>query len=140
MTTDSASGMQIDAEIPYVPAALRPTKQKAAIKEEKDTIVVVGQQRQKKKRKAGELKSTPAVHSVDTAKEEPREPFDFSTVPNILDSNPDLGEGGEIESSQRKKRQKRSSKTAGTFRGDFPAPPKARSEVKSGNQSFTFGK
>ena len=26
----------------------------------------------------------------------------------------------------------------GTFYGDFPAPPKAHSELKSGNQSYTF--
>jgi len=80
------------------------------------------------------------------------ESFDFSAVHNILDDNPDL------EDRNRKKRQKKQSKgwpflfsfrvwdslfpsflvPGGVFYGDFPAPPKAHSELKSGNQSYTF--
>ena len=79
------------------------------------------------------------------------EPFDYSKVPNILDDVPIP----EQDHGKRKKKQKqgtpftftftlyRSSlltftKTGGMVYGDFPAPPKAHRETKSGNQSYTF--
>ncbi|KAF5315383.1 hypothetical protein D9619_007468 [Psilocybe cf. subviscida] len=129
---DEATGMQV--EIAYMPASQRPTKVKAAAElKEPDTIVVVGQARQKRKRKepkatasGQESKSgTPGAEDEDAA-----EPFDFSAVSNILDDNPDTED-------RKKKRQKKQPKT-GQFFGDFPAPPKAYSELKSGNQSHTF--
>ncbi|KDR77424.1 hypothetical protein GALMADRAFT_209792 [Galerina marginata CBS 339.88] len=140
---DGASGMQV--EIPYVAASQRSTKE---IKEEKDTIVVVGQARQKRKRKGTEAKSGPGLGNEDAnegveiedtkataagrsvPKQEDVAPFDFAAAPNILDDNPDLED-------RKKKRQKKQSKGA-SFYGDFPAPPKAHSELKSGNQSHTF--
>ena len=82
------------------------------------------------------------------------ESFDFSAVHNILDDNPDLEDG-----NRKKKRQKKQNKgqscryfspffissvrfifsiPGGVFYGDFPAPPKAHSELRSGNQSYTF--
>lgn len=80
------------------------------------------------------------------------EPFDYSKVPNILDDVP-IPE--QDHGRKRKKKQKqgtpftfmftlyRSSlltftKTGGMVYGDFPAPPKAHRETKSGNQSYTF--
>ncbi|KAJ3510409.1 hypothetical protein NLJ89_g4693 [Agrocybe chaxingu] len=137
---DEATGMEV--EIPYVPASQRATKQ-IQVKEESDTIVVVGQARKKRKRKAAETaggeESAPpkkdegdlTATKMEGADEE--EPFDFAKVPNILDDNPDLEEG-----SKKRKRQKKQGNKGGTFYGDFPAPPKAYSEVKSGNQSYTF--
>ncbi|KAG5642308.1 hypothetical protein DXG03_003028 [Asterophora parasitica] len=134
------SGMQV--EIPFVPAAQRKTTAQTV----DDSIVVVGQARQKKRKRT---KSTPdgAVsasaeglsqkskpqHEGSGSKDEPGEPepFDFSAVPNILDDNP------HTEETKQKKRQKKQ-KRGGEFYGDFPAPPKAHSEVKRGNQSHTF--
>ncbi|KAF8959127.1 hypothetical protein BDZ97DRAFT_1906257 [Flammula alnicola] len=128
---DEATGMQV--EIPYVPASQRPTKR---VEEERDTIVVVGQARQKRKRK--EAKGSPATEdgtnsSKPSVKKEGNasdEPFDFSAIPNILDDNPDT--------EDRKKKRQRKQNKGGVFYGDFPAPPKAHSELKSGNQSHTF--
>ncbi|PPQ68746.1 LOW QUALITY PROTEIN: hypothetical protein CVT25_012840 [Psilocybe cyanescens] len=138
---EGASGMQV--EIPYVASAQRQSK---PVKEERDTIVVVGQARQKRKRK-GEGKATPTIEgdkndkdsgikdeqtdTSNSAKLEDAELFDFSAVPNILDDNPDLED-------RKKKRQRKQPGKGGVFYGDFPAPPKAHSELKSGNQSHTF--
>ncbi|PPR05868.1 hypothetical protein CVT24_006622 [Panaeolus cyanescens] len=136
--TVEENGMQV--EIPFLPASQRQPKKE----EEQDTIIVVGQARQKRKRankqaeggkgtKKAAAESTPA-----TSEETSAEPFDFSTAPNILDDNPD--EGDTEEAKRKKKRVKKASKGAGQFYGDFPAPPKAQNEVKSGNQSHTFRK
>lgn len=87
--TDPIGDDGATAEIPFVPAHLRQTV-KAEIVD--DAIVVVGQRQKKRKRnkKAGiggddgsEMPSTPAAHT----KTEPEEvvPFDFASVPNILD-------------------------------------------------------
>ncbi|CAA7266028.1 unnamed protein product [Cyclocybe aegerita] len=137
---DEATGMEV--EIPYVPASQRTTKQ-VPVKEERDTIVVVGQARKKRKRKATEVadgeesaaskKDKGDLAATKMAGADDEEPFDFAKVPNILDDNPDLEEG-----SKKRKRQKKQGNKGGTFYGDFPAPPKAYSEVKSGNQSYTF--
>ncbi|KAF8148190.1 hypothetical protein B0H34DRAFT_737252 [Crassisporium funariophilum] len=137
---DEFSGMQV--EIPYVPASQRPTKR---LKEETDTIVVVGQARQKRKRagkaaetsagvedESGPVKGKQKQKAQDESgvTVEGQESFDFSAVPNILDDNPDVED-------RKRKRQKKQNK-GGMFYGDFPAPPKAYSELKSGNQSHTF--
>ncbi|KAF8184172.1 hypothetical protein BJ912DRAFT_975089 [Pholiota molesta] len=134
---DEVTGMQV--EVPYVPAAQRSTKRVEVV--EQDTIVTVGQARQKRKRKAGEgkeqagsgvLEDGASSDSKPNAKKTPVgavELFDFAAVPNILDDNPDMED-------RKKKRQRKQNK--GNFYGDFPAPPKAHSEVKSGNQSHTF--
>jgi len=132
---DGVQGMQV--EIPYLPVAQRRTIQ---AREQKDTIVVVGQAKQKKRKRikgvVEDLKlSTQTgkgkVHDDDANDtREESQPFDFSAVPNMLDGNPDIE-----DVNRRKKKQK---KKGGTFFGDFPAPPKAHSELKSGNQSHTF--
>ncbi|KAG5649848.1 hypothetical protein H0H81_001773 [Sphagnurus paluster] len=134
------SGMQV--EIPFVPATQRKTIQTV-----EDSIVVVGQARQKKRKrtKTAPVDETASVSAETSSQKtshepagsndapEPRdhEPFDFSAVPNILDDNPNA------EDNKQKKRQKKQ-KSAGVFYGDFPAPPKAHSELKRGNQSHTF--
>lgn len=90
--------MQI--EIPFVPAAQRQITKTTTIVEEKekDTIVIVGQSKTKKRKRtrtsaAGgsqsrgtEIKAEPT--SGESAVE--AEPFDFASVPNILDDNPDV--------------------------------------------------
>lgn len=150
----------MQVEIPFLPANQRQAKKE----EEQDTIIVVGQARQKRKRanKRAEDASSVTKDTVDSSdvKSEATSsgPFDFSTAPNILDDNPD--EGDTEEAKRKKKRVKKATKGkrcslppmlifsfntifvlgAGQFYGDFPAPPKAHSEVKSGNQSHTFRK
>jgi len=136
--TEVSSSM--DVEIPFIPAPQRSTE---VVNEEQDTIVVVGQARRKRKRPkatsadgvettSSSGKKTKVTKGVE-AKDEDGEAFDFSAVPNILDDNPNLGD----EKAKKKKRE-RKEKKGGVFYGDFPAVPKAHSELKSGNQSHTF--
>ncbi|KAF8989034.1 hypothetical protein BDQ17DRAFT_1393351 [Cyathus striatus] len=126
MQLDPALGMQV--EVPFVPSAQR----KVTKVEETDTIVVVGQARQKKRKREDKSKAQSDEEEV----EQPA--FDFSSVPNLLDDNPNAeGDQG------RKKRQRKAGTKGvkgGQFYGDFPAPPRAYNEVKSGNQSHTFRK
>ncbi|KAG6819666.1 hypothetical protein H0H93_009746 [Arthromyces matolae] len=135
------SGMQV--EIPFIPASQRKAVQPIV----DDSIVTVGQARQRKRKRtkppADGLIPTTSAEKSNSEEVEPQnatkdstavndqEPFDFATVPNILDDNPD------VEDTKQKKRQKKQ-KSGGNFYGDFPAPPKAHSEFKRGNQSFTF--
>ncbi|KAJ7089360.1 ribonuclease H-like domain-containing protein [Mycena belliarum] len=137
---EAAQGMQ--AEVPYVPAAQRSTKREAPVVD--DTIAVVGQARQKKRKRAkvdvdngdGEADDTSSL--VKPAKKERRTPevavegemFDFTAVPNILD---DVPNGEDMRVKKKKKQRKRR-----PMYGDFPAPPRAHSDVKSGNRSHTF--
>lgn len=161
--TDKVPDAQ-EVEIPFVPSSQRLLK-----REEKDTIVIVGQVRQKRKRKAEkpldssqEISSSSKQVDVPESKtrgrlEEAQEPFDFSSVPNILDADSEAGveeEGGGIEKRKRKQKKVNTkgllivsfrlvhllqlSLQGGTFYGDFPAPPKAHSELKGGNKSYTF--
>lgn len=141
-------------EIAYVPAAQR---QQANIID--DSIVVVGQARQKKRKrvKGSVAKDGDSVADDKQKRREevaPLEPFDYSTAPNILD---DIPTPDQDPASRKKKKQKH---TKGRSRallspstgyspvffdlgavleyGNFPAPPKAHRELKSGNQSYTF--
>ncbi|KAJ7896101.1 ribonuclease H-like domain-containing protein [Mycena olivaceomarginata] len=131
---EPAHGMQV--EVPYVPAAQRATKQIVEVVD--DSIVVVGQARQKKRKRAktdtgadGDGDGDATTADSATASEEV-EAFDFGAVPNILDDVPN----DEDNRVKRKKKQKQVKDKA--FYGDFPAPPKAHSELKGGNQSHTF--
>ncbi|KAF5360491.1 hypothetical protein D9756_004521 [Leucocoprinus leucothites] len=139
-TLEEAMGMQI--EIPFVPASQRQTTTAVVVGEkEKDTIVVVGQSKSKKRKrtkstvatkdKIKENEGTPS--STGGEAEGEGETFDFASVPNILDDNPEVQPG---ERKPVKKKQKKGK--GGQFFGDFPAPPKAHSEFKGGNQSHTF--
>ncbi|KAI9510150.1 ribonuclease H-like domain-containing protein [Russula earlei] len=128
-------------EIPFVPAPLR-----QAVKTEvvDDAIVVVGQRRTKRKRTkkaeidvdgSADIPSTPAT----IAKSEPEEiaPFDFASAPNILDDSP--SEHSEQEGRRRGTRlRSRKGLVAASERGSFPATPKDRREVRSGNMTHTF--
>ncbi|KAL0960894.1 hypothetical protein HGRIS_005903 [Hohenbuehelia grisea] len=137
--TDTFTGMQV--EVPFVPLAQR---KKPASDPVEDTIVVVGQARQKKRKRtkaadgagedAGSAKAaTAGKASGDKAAVDEAEatPFDFDAVPNILDDRPTQ------DDAKPRKRKKQAKGPAFTY-GDFPAPPKAHSELKSGNQSHTF--
>lgn len=105
------SGMQV--EVPFVPVSQRRIVQIV----EDDSIVVVGQVRQKKRKRAkppiDEL--TPMLTEGSSPKNKLQtdetgtrdnannhEPFDFTTVSNILDDNPDV----EDTKQKRQKKQK----------------------------------
>jgi exosome complex exonuclease RRP6 len=87
--TDTTGDDGAMAEIPFVPVALRQTVKAEVVDE---AIVVVGQRQKKRKRnkKAGiggeDGSETPSATAAHT-KVEPEEvvPFDFASVPNILD-------------------------------------------------------
>ncbi|KAJ7730997.1 ribonuclease H-like domain-containing protein [Mycena maculata] len=140
-TGEPAHGMQV--EVPYVPAAQRATKHAAATVVD-DSIVVVGQAKQKKRKRAkteGDAAADEPAGAKKAARKEKAEaeegagePFDFSAVPNILDDVPN----GEDMRVKKKKKGKQGKEKEKSFYGDFPAPPKAHSDVKSGNQSHTF--
>ncbi|KAJ7123058.1 ribonuclease H-like domain-containing protein [Mycena epipterygia] len=140
---EPAHGMQV--EVPYVPATQRTTK---IVEVVDDSIVVVGQARQKKRKRVkadtggdgdGDGADGPASPKKAMKKEkrdaegDEAEAFDFSAVPNILDDVPN----GEDMRIKKKKKQKQA-KDNKPFYGDFPAPPRAHSDLKSGNQSHTF--
>src|SRR5260221_9958462 len=114
--TDATGDDGATAEIPFVPAPLRQTVKAEVVD---DAIVVVGQRQKKRKRnkKAGisgddssETPSTPAAHT----KTEPEEvvPFDFASVPNILDDA--SSDRSELEAARTGKRL-RSKKGKGRF-------------------------
>lgn len=102
---EEETGMQV--EIPFVPAAQR---QAASVIEEKerDTIVVVGKPKTKKRKRT---KSTTASSSQVLDKEivaedgkEDEEDFDFASVPNVLDENPQVEAKKPVKKKQKKKK------------------------------------
>jgi len=154
-------------EIPFVAASqrttiLKPTPSaissstpstKAA--EEVDTIVVVGQARGKRKRDRNMSKINESEEQGSGDASEEASSFDFANVPNILDDVPvETGEGKKRKKAKKEKGRKGELNVLSnyfpltsvdaigptSFYGDFPAPPKAHSELKSGNQSITFRK
>jgi exosome complex exonuclease RRP6 len=158
-----AAGDEAMTEIPFVPAHLRqPVKAEVV----DDAIVVVGQRQKKRKRNKKAVVGREGSHetSLSTPAEE-IEPFDFASVPNILDDAP--GERSELEDGRAGKRR-RPKKGMGEFllflkrspssmkrgadvanasrlvvgaaldRDSFPAAPKDRREVRSGNVTRSF--
>ncbi|KAJ3988399.1 ribonuclease H-like domain-containing protein [Lentinula detonsa] len=119
----------VQVEMPFVPSAQR-AMNAGNVQPGEDTIVMVGQARQKKRKRVkpvpnpGEGKSKESDGNTIS--------FDFASAPNILDAAP----AAEQTAVPRKKAKQ--TKGRGAFYGDFPAPPKAYSEVKSGNKSHTF--
>ncbi|KAK0437138.1 ribonuclease H-like domain-containing protein [Desarmillaria tabescens] len=135
--------VEMQAEIPFIPASQRQPREQI-----EDTLVVVGQARQKKRKRAAPADTddgttgTEATSSKksksgegESAVQDP-EPFDFSSVPNVLDQVPEIHGDNKVK----KKGKQKKAGGASYFYGDFPAPPKGHSEVKSGNQSHTFQK
>ncbi|KAJ3794444.1 hypothetical protein GGU11DRAFT_689806 [Lentinula aff. detonsa] len=119
----------VQVEMPFVPSAQR-AMNAGNVQPGEDTIVMVGQARQKKR------KRVKPVHNPGEGKSKESDgntiSFDFASAPNILDAAP----AAEQTAVPRKKAKQ--TKGRGAFYGDFPAPPKAYSEVKSGNKSHTF--
>jgi exosome complex exonuclease RRP6 len=114
-TTDAfedATGMQI--EIPFVPASQRRSSTIKAEEKEKDTIVIIGQSKTKKrKRTKSTLRGKEAKQESPGGSEGKEEkagaegeggeaPFDFASVPNILDDNPDVESGKPARKKQKK--------------------------------------
>ncbi|KAF9015850.1 hypothetical protein BDZ89DRAFT_435244 [Hymenopellis radicata] len=137
---DGESTIEMQAEVPFVPASQRAKREVV-----EDSLVVVGQARQKKRKRTttivNEETSTPpsgskskkakASDGESATKEE--EPFDFASIPNVLDQVPASHE----EKRVKKKGKQKKGGTGYTY-GDFPAPPKAQNDLKSGNRSHTF--
>ncbi|KDQ06967.1 hypothetical protein BOTBODRAFT_70681 [Botryobasidium botryosum FD-172 SS1] len=90
-------------------------------------------QKQKKKKGGQEKGAGGKVVPEDV------EPFDYATAPNILDDEaPGVPEPQPSKTKKRKGNKKGEGSRTGIQSGDFPAPPKAYSEVKAGNRSQTF--
>jgi exosome complex exonuclease RRP6 len=115
-----------------------------------DGIVVVGQQRQKKRKRdrAAKLRAesssaapsaSPSAPASPALESEPTEvePFDYASAPNVLDEGAalleDVNGGG-----KKRKLGKREGRGAVFQYGDFPAPPRNPTDVKSGNRSYTY--
>lgn len=141
-------------EMPYIPASQRAIKTHAGSTAD-DAIVVVGQtqtRRKKRKRAPKDTKPSEGTANEDKDSEEGEmTPFDFASAPNILDEAP----AAEQSALPRKKAKQTKGMlqsfsspckhdvsllggSGKAFTGNFPAPPKAYSEVKSGNKSHTF--
>ncbi|KAJ3805248.1 hypothetical protein F5876DRAFT_91581 [Lentinula aff. lateritia] len=118
------------AEIPFIPSAQRTNNANNTTTLVEDTIVVVGQARQKKRKRVKIVpnpgEDNPKEGEGDTV------PFDFASAPNILDA------ALSIEQSSIPRKKVKQAKGRSSLYGDFPAPPRAYSEVKSGNKSHTF--
>ncbi|EEB95284.1 hypothetical protein MPER_05767, partial [Moniliophthora perniciosa FA553] len=88
---------------------------------------------------------------------EAQEEFDFSSVPNILDEPPPSSGTDELSANKKKGKAKQNKGKFSifvpapdhdltacaccaekAFHGNFPAPPKVHSELKSANKSHTF--
>ncbi|KAJ4497032.1 ribonuclease H-like domain-containing protein [Lentinula lateritia] len=119
----------VQAEIPFIPSAQRTNNANPTVLVE-DTIVVVGQARQKK-RKRVKIISNPGEDNPKGG-EGDTVPFDFASAPNILDAAPST------EQSSIPRKKVKQAKGRSSLYSEFPAPPRAYSEVKSGNRSHTF--
>ncbi|KAH6911594.1 ribonuclease H-like domain-containing protein [Coprinopsis sp. MPI-PUGE-AT-0042] len=132
--------------IAYVPASQRTTipqhSESSKDMEDMGPIVVVGRKKAGgKKRKRAPGASAPKRKSetgdavpAQIGDDGQEEAFDFTNAPNVLDGNRRAKEGSGVEKEKKGKGKKKGT----NFFGDFPAPPKARNEVKSGNVSVTF--
>ena len=154
---DDESILKMQVEIPYVPAAQRARANAPPVD---DTIVVVGQPKKKKRKRAAAEKAgendeagSGGAGAVKEEVEEEVAAFDYATAPNILDDGSDH-EVADVRSAKKKRKQHGEfafehcvvestiehvcTGSNNSFYGNFPAPPKAHSQVKSGNQSRTF--
>ncbi len=169
MDIDAPAPIQPGTEIAFVPRSERKTLATAGVE---DTIILVGQRAKKRKRKdtksassepngdgpasgstSAKVKKTRSVEAEVDGDDDSEKPFDFSSVPNILDDEPIK------EDAKPKRQRKQSGKGLFGIRflcawklsrwcalgevfgyGNFPRPPKAHSELRSGNQSHTFKK
>ena len=115
--TEAFTGMQV--EIPFVPQALRQPKKEFV----DDLIVVVGQTKQKKrKRNTGDREGEKEASSSKRGKAgkapetiEDVEPFDFSTVPNMLDEPSGTRAEIDVKSTKVKKEKERTGKKGKCF-------------------------
>ncbi|QRW06491.1 3'-5' exonuclease [Ceratobasidium sp. AG-Ba] len=92
---------------------------------EADDVVVVAQPRSKSKKRTPQSGSGPGAKK---ARASPVPEFDYASAPSILDQPVEEETG---------KKEKEKKKVASIY-GNFPAPPKAQSEQRSGNRTFTF--
>ncbi|KZV86994.1 hypothetical protein EXIGLDRAFT_711949 [Exidia glandulosa HHB12029] len=141
----------VPEEIAFVPKGGRTTVDPNA----GDDIVVVGLRQKKRKRTkavSGDAAETAEDTTTQTArrKKSKAEPvnggqaedvkeFDYSSVPNLLDNDdPQATAAPETEGKKKKKDKAPAKKTGGIDYGNFPKPPRNRSEMKAGNMARTF--
>ncbi|KAG8762941.1 exosome nuclease subunit [Ceratobasidium sp. 428] len=119
---------------PSQPAFLKP-QLRSDLVPESDEVVLVAQPRSKSKKRRSPTADSGPISSSKKARAspdaEPAPAFDYASVPNILDQDDDA----EDEGKGRKKKEK---KKVTSIYGNFPAPPKAQSEQRSGNRTFTY--
>ena len=155
------------AEIPFVPASLRQTAKPEVI-DDSIVVVGQRQKKRKRAKKAeatddgdGDAQKSTAVPAKAKTKTEDVVPFDFASAPNILgDGERSEQEDGRAGKRNRQKKKKAQFGACGFFsptypasslwnsnfgtcfaiseREDFPAPPKDRRDLRSGNVSRTF--
>lgn len=121
-------------EMPFVPADQRQITNLGM----NDGIVVVGQRQKKRKRDRTAKRTEDAARKSSTsAPEDPEvevEEYDYASASNILDEGAELLDDGTGKKRKLGKREGR----GGFHYGDFPAPPRNPTEIRSGNRSYTF--
>ncbi|KAG9088085.1 exosome nuclease subunit, partial [Ceratobasidium sp. UAMH 11750] len=115
------------------PAFLKPQLRSELAPEPVDIVLIAQPRSKSKKRKppAADSGSGPGSKKAKAGPQaEPIPAFDYASAPNILDQEDDAEDGS--------KGRKKEKKKATSIYGNFPAPPKAQSEQRSGNRTFTF--
>lgn len=110
----------------------------AAAGSQSEAVVEDGGEEQSTSRKASKKRKSETGDAVPAQVEEEQEAYDFASAPNVLDGKSRAKPMGKEKNKEKGKEKGKKGKKGNTFDGDFPAPPKARHEVKSGNMSVTF--
>ena len=87
----------LQVEVPFVPAAQRLKREDVD-----DSLVVVGQSKQKKRKRTGGAEQSTSKKPKSVSGSE--EPFDFSSVPNVLDQLPDTQEDTRVKKKGKQKK------------------------------------
>jgi exosome complex exonuclease RRP6 len=145
---ESSSGPNVDEngqiEIPFVPAAQRKPITELEMEGE---IVVVGQRQKKRKRdRKAKVQIEDDSLPASTAPSPPPlpspqaelEPFDYASAPNVLDEGAEFLDDGSGKKGKKRKLGKREARGAVFQYGDFPAPPRNPTDIRSGNKSYTY--
>jgi exosome complex exonuclease RRP6 len=103
MMDDASMAVLEQPEVPFVPLSQRQTVAREVID---DSVVIVGQRQQKKRKRNKEKKEK--SHVAEQEQEEPEQdvqPFDYASVPNILDDDSET-RGDPVERPKKKPKAK----------------------------------
>lgn len=89
----------LQVEVPFVPAAQRLKREDVD-----DSLVVVGQSKQKKRKRTGGAEQSTSTSKKPKSVSGSEEPFDFSSVPNVLDQLPDTQEDTRVKKKGKQKK------------------------------------